>query len=649
MSKSLVTRTGKGAVLSWVEGDANIVNLATLFSAPTPPATIYPLMLWADTTDEIVKQRNYANTAWVPLWKFTGEPLNAVVAAEINVDTTSISGMAPNAVVTTNSSGEIDGTVSFPIPAGDIVGTTAAQTLTNKTISGAENTITGIPNSGLINASVGINGQNLFLGSSLNLVGNGTKLGTNGKIDVDFSANNPAPLGDASPGASNFVSRADHVHPAPATITGNAATATSLATARTISSTGDVAFSFLFDGSSNVNFTSTVDASFLQASDNNVFLGTNTFKNATGQKFIQDTDKDGILIRGSNSGTNGYTTELVPASLTANRTVTFPDANITVVGSESLGTAAYMNVGDLPLNYITEIINADRTLTAGDAGKVFLVQGANIDITLPSAAALPNGWMVSIYNDNSTNTPTTHSSAVGTITYSQQVCRIIRQGTDTVDGSGASVLGSATFVGPRQTIDIWKSGSGTFASRGSDRIGWKDIVQYPMSHSTNTNDPTESQVDASFIEALEFPRNAARRVQAAFHINHDYMMGTPVYLHCHWMTGNTTNSTDTVRFSAIHSVAKGHGQQAFDPTGTTVHMDKQLNGTPYTHYISEVGDADVIPPANLEPDSLILTRYYRDPADAVDTYTGSVWLLMTDCHYLSDRSVTPSKSPTFYL
>jgi len=49
---------------------------------------------------------------------------------------------------------------------GSVVGTTQTQTLTNKTISGASNTLTNIPNAALTNSSLTINGSTVSLGSS---------------------------------------------------------------------------------------------------------------------------------------------------------------------------------------------------------------------------------------------------------------------------------------------------------------------------------------------------------------------------------------------------------------------------------------------------------------------------------------------------
>jgi phage-related tail fiber protein len=64
---------------------------------------------------------------------------------------------------------------------------------------------------------------------------------------------------------------------------------------------------------------------------NNAFTGANTFVNATGQAFRQAATQDGIILRGRNGGTNTRAVTLETAALTANRTVTLPDAAGTVV------------------------------------------------------------------------------------------------------------------------------------------------------------------------------------------------------------------------------------------------------------------------------------------------------------------------------
>jgi hypothetical protein len=48
---------------------------------------------------------------------------------------------------------------------------------------------------------------------------------------------------------------------------------------------------------------------------------------------------------------------------------------------------------------------------------------------------------------------------------------------------------------------------------------------------------------------------------------------------------------------------------------------------------------------NLEPDSLILCRIFRDAAN--DTCSDVVYLLLADCHYQTNRFSTMNKSPDF--
>lgn len=62
---------------------------------------------------------------------------------------------------------------------------------------------------------------------------------------VTYSADTPKAAGTAAAGSAGAVARADHVHPAQTSVTGNAGTATKLQTARTINGRS-------FDGSANI-------------------------------------------------------------------------------------------------------------------------------------------------------------------------------------------------------------------------------------------------------------------------------------------------------------------------------------------------------------------------------------------------------------
>ena len=71
---------------------------------------------------------------------------------------------------------------------GNIVGTSDSQTLTNKTIDGASNTITGIDNPSLINHSITVNGYTTDLGSSVTLGTDDVAEGVNNLYYTDARA-----------------------------------------------------------------------------------------------------------------------------------------------------------------------------------------------------------------------------------------------------------------------------------------------------------------------------------------------------------------------------------------------------------------------------------------------------------------------------
>jgi hypothetical protein len=71
----------------------------------------------------------------------------------------------------------------------------------------------------------------------------------------------------------------------------------------------------------------------------NAFTGANTFTNATGQTFRPAATQDAIILQGRAGGTSSFAATLTTATLTANRTITFPDEAGTVVTTASVCTA----------------------------------------------------------------------------------------------------------------------------------------------------------------------------------------------------------------------------------------------------------------------------------------------------------------------
>lgn len=174
--------------------------------------------------------------------------------------------------------------------------------------------------------------------------------------------------------------------------------------------------------------------------------------------------------------------------------------------------------------------------------------------------------------------------------------------------------------------------------------GWRDnIVQ--LSVQVGNPDAPLLNVFRDNIKAYNFADGQMTEAFASFHIDHDYKLGTALYPHIHWACNST--ATGTVRWGVEYTYSKGH-QQSFFPATTTVYVQQAADGTQYRHYIAEVSDGNAIPGANIEPDGIILCRFFRDGAHVSDTLADDVFVFCVDLHYQCSQYATPNKAPNFF-
>jgi len=148
------------------------------------------------------------------------------------------------------------------------------------------------------------------------------------------------------------------------------------------------------------------------------------------------------------------------------------------------------------------------------------------------------------------------------------------------------------------------------------------------------------------IYAYAFSASSMNESWVTFHILHDYKRGTDLFPHVHWSPGTSTH-TGVVRWGIEYQVAKGHTQEAF-PATTTVYVEQASDGTQYMHNVAEVTAGAAISGTDIEPDSLVNVRVFRDGAHANDTFTGPAFVFQIDMHYLKERTGTKNKAPNFY-
>jgi hypothetical protein len=165
------------------------------------------------------------------------------------------------------------------------------------------------------------------------------------------------------------------------------------------------------DGSGTLSWSS-VGSGDVTSVGSNAFTGANTFTNTTGQTFRPAATQDGVLIRGRAGGTSSYTTEIVPTTLTASRTVTLPDATGTValLGTAQTFTAVQTFASGQTYPQIPANSQASSyTLVASDAGKhVNITTGG---VTVPSGV-FSIGDAISIYNNSGSTQTITQGASV---------------------------------------------------------------------------------------------------------------------------------------------------------------------------------------------------------------------------------------------
>lgn len=191
------------------------------------------------------------------------------------------------------------------------------------------------------------------------------------------------------------------------------------------------------------------------AAGNNAFTGANTFYNATGQAFAPATTNDGIILQGRAGGSSSYRVTFATATLSANRTLTFPDATDTaaVLGTAQTFTALQTFSGSTSVA-ATKLANAKEVATISATAATGTI---NYDVTTQSVLYYTSNasanWTVNFRGSSGTSLNTLMSTGE-----SMTVAFLVTQGSTAYYNSAVQVDGSS--VTPKyQGGTAWSAGN----------------------------------------------------------------------------------------------------------------------------------------------------------------------------------------------
>lgn len=197
------------------------------------------------------------------------------------------------------------------------------------------------------------------------------------------------------------------------------------------------------------------------------------------------------------------------------------------------------------------------------------------------------------------------------------------------------------------------SGHGIKVDTVTPTWGWKDLLGYVNPKNTAPG----ALVRTLYIgtDIYDWAMTVNDVCDFNFHIPHDYVPNSNMYIHVHW-SHNGTAISGNIQFTFYHTYAKGHNQADFyaqKTITTTTYNTTNVATTPqYRHRIEETqfssagGSATLCDSGIIEVDGVVMGQIKLTTAPTVSG--GSVFLHYVDLHYQSTNMTTKNKAPNFY-
>lgn len=215
--------------------------------------------------------------------------------------------------------------------------------------------------------------------------------------------------------------------------------------------------------------------------------------------------------------------------------------------------------------------------------------------------------------------------------------------TDLRDGVGGLQLPKTSGLG----IKVDSTGTPTFP--------WRDLIGDITPKTSGAGAPTLAAFRGGNVRSFFY--SAGDDGDAIFHVPHDYVPGSDMFLHLHWAHNGTAISGNLV-VDFYLTYAKGHNQADFpaEVNRTLTVSTPDIATVPrYRHRVDETQITAASPAASqidsdiIEVDGLILVHFN---ATTIPTITGGTTnepaLFTLDIHYQSTGVGTKGKAPDFW-
>ena len=203
-----------------------------------------------------------------------------------------------------------------------------------------------------------------------------------------------------------------------------------------------------------------------------------------------------------------------------------------------------------------------------------------------------------------------------------KVYHVASEFADGFDGQDVNILSNGEYVWARHTTDL------------------------QVMDTAAVNAPTRSLFSSSFFGQF-FSPSVMNEAWCEFVIPQDIALATKVYPHIYTVPSNSASGV--VRWGISYLLAKGHGQQSFDVSPTTVYIEQTIPvDSARKPLVAEVSVADALLSSNIEPGSALMCRIFRDAEHVNDTYQHDIHAKTAGLFYMRGRIGTRNRSPNFF-